>query len=72
MELRIYYRTNPVSRQSAYRVKSYGKFYRGDNLLDGLTHAGHPDMLTTVEAVLNKLRETEPRRSVYAVRIETV
>ena len=71
MELRIHHRTNPLSRQTAYRVKSYSKFYRGDNLLDGLTHVGHAAMLDTVNVVLNKLREVEPRRSTYTVLIET-
>lgn len=71
MELRIHHRTNPLSRQSAYRVKSYGKFYRGDDLLEGLTHVGHPGMLVAANAVLEKLREVEPRRSVYTVLIET-
>jgi hypothetical protein len=71
MNLRIHHRVNPQDRQSPYRVKSYGKFYRGEDLLDGLIYVGHPNMYATVNVVLNKLRETEPNKSVYSFDIET-
>jgi hypothetical protein len=34
-------------------------------------YVGHPNMYATVNVVLNKLRETEPNKSVYSFNIET-